>query len=78
MRKIISFSLWGNNRKYLNGAIENCKLAQTIYPDWISYYYLDSIAEEILPELLKFDNVKHSKLASLMLFLTYNLSSNMV
>ena len=58
MRKIISFSLWGNNRKYLNGAIENCKLAQTIYPDWISYYYLDSIAEEILPELLKFDNVK--------------------
>ena len=76
MRKIISFSLWGNNRKYLNGAIENCKLAQTIYPDWISYYYLDSIAEEILPELLKFDNVKNelSKMYPEVKFIIYDTS----
>lgn len=41
MKKIISFSLWGNNSKYTLGAIENIKLAEIIYPDWICRFYID-------------------------------------
>lgn len=39
-KKIISFSLWGNQSKYLVGAIENVKLARTIYPGWICRFYV--------------------------------------
>jgi len=38
--KIISFSLWGNNPKYLIGAIKNAKLTSIIYPNWISRFYI--------------------------------------
>lgn len=41
MKKIISFSLWGNNSKYTLGAIENIKLAKEIYPTWICRFYID-------------------------------------
>lgn len=40
--KIISYSLWGNNPTYLQGAVENAKLASIFYPDWISYFYVSS------------------------------------
>lgn len=39
---IISFSLWGNDEKYLNGAYENLKLAPEIYPDWKVRIYVDN------------------------------------
>jgi len=39
-KKIISFSLYGNNPKYCVGAIENVKLASHIYPDWICRFYI--------------------------------------
>ena len=39
MKKIISFSLWGSNPKYTYGAIENARLAKTIYPGWIARFY---------------------------------------
>jgi hypothetical protein len=38
--KIISFSLWGNNLKYCIGAIRNAELTSTIYPNWISRFYI--------------------------------------
>ena len=41
MKKIIAFSLWGNNTMYTHGVIENCKLAKTIYPDWVVWVYVD-------------------------------------
>jgi len=34
MKKIISFSLWGDNPVYTQGAIRNAELAKEIYPDW--------------------------------------------
>ena len=39
-KKIISFSLWGDNPKYTVGAIKNALLAQIIYPEWICRFYI--------------------------------------
>lgn len=40
MKKIISFSLWGNNPKYLVGAIKNSILAKTFYEGWTPRFYV--------------------------------------
>ena len=39
MKKIISFSLWGDKRKYLDGAIENIKGQKELFPDWKCRFY---------------------------------------
>ena len=38
---IIAFSLWGDGEKYLNGALENARLAPEIYPHWTCRFYCD-------------------------------------
>jgi hypothetical protein len=52
---IIAFSLWGNSPKYNIGAIENAKLASSIYPGWICKFYLGqsvpSMTTKVLNEL---------------------------
>ena len=40
LRKVISFSLYGNVNKYFSGLIENCKIINSIYPDFWIYVYL--------------------------------------
>lgn len=40
-RNIISFSLWGNQAKYLDGAVQNARLANDIYPGWCCRFYID-------------------------------------
>ena len=40
MKKIISFSLWGDIELYTRGAIKNAILAKTVYPDWICRFYI--------------------------------------
>lgn len=47
-KKIISFSLWGSDRKYLQGALENLFLAPYIYPGWICRYYVDTTIPDAL------------------------------
>lgn len=37
---VISFSLWGDHPKYLNGALENIKLQKEFYPEWICRFYV--------------------------------------
>lgn len=37
---VISFSLWGDNPKYLQGAIENARIAADIYPNWVCRFYV--------------------------------------
>lgn len=60
MKKVISFSLWGNNPKYTIGAIRNAELSPHIYPGWICrFYYGDSVPNEIISQLLNF---KHCEL----------------
>ena len=50
--KVISFSLWGNNTMYTHGVIENCKLAKSIYPDWIVWVYVDkTVPSDIITQI---------------------------
>ncbi|GAB3476722.1 tetratricopeptide repeat protein [Marinomonas epiphytica] len=39
---IISFSLWGNQARYLRGALDNLLACQHLYPNWICRFYIDS------------------------------------
>jgi hypothetical protein len=59
MKKIISFSLYGGDRKYSHGMLCNVELAKIIYPDWICrIYYSDSVEKYYVEELKKYDNVE--------------------
>ena len=59
MRKVIAFSLWGDNPKYTIGAIKNAELALKIYPDWMCRYYVGKhIPIETLIRLIEFDNTE--------------------
>lgn len=40
MSKVISFSLWGNNPIYTQGAIRNAILAMTLFPGWTCRFYI--------------------------------------
>lgn len=53
MKKIISFSLFGNNPLYTLGAIENVKLQPEIYPDWICRFYIHTptVPKDIIDKL---------------------------
>jgi protein O-GlcNAc transferase len=42
MKKIISFSLWGDHPKYLVGALKNIKCQQELFPDWTCRFYCHS------------------------------------
>ncbi len=50
MKKIISFSLWGENMMYWDGALKNIQLAKVLYPDWVCRFYVDAASS---PELIK-------------------------
>lgn len=50
MKKIISFSLWGQNPRYTIGALKNQELAKVIYPDWICRFY---IGDNVPPDIMK-------------------------
>jgi len=57
MKKIISYSLWGNENKYLIGAIKNAELCKKIYPDWICRFYTDeSVKNYIVDELINLNS----------------------
>jgi len=52
MKKIISFSLWGDNPKYTIGAIRNAELTPIIFPNWVSRFYCGkSVPEDIIEKL---------------------------
>jgi hypothetical protein len=59
MKKIISFSLWGDNPTYTQGAIRNAELAKEIYPDWVCRYYIGrSTPQQTIDTLSSFDNTE--------------------
>lgn len=59
MKKLISFSLWGDNPIYNVGSIRNAELAKEIYPDWVCRYYIGkSTPKNTLEKLKTFDNVE--------------------
>jgi hypothetical protein len=59
MKKLITFSLWGDNPMYNIGAIENAKLAQSLFPDWICRFYIGTNTDKKTIEKLKtYSNVE--------------------
>lgn len=52
MKKIISFSLYGDKPMYTIGAVRNAELAPTVYPGWICRFYVnDTVPAEIITRL---------------------------
>jgi hypothetical protein len=49
MKRVISFSIWGTNQSYFEGAHANARLAQIYYPDWELWIYC---ASDIAPDAL--------------------------
>lgn len=57
--KLITFSLWGIDLKYLKGAIRNAELAKEIYPDWTCRFYVGkSVPYPFVHQLKSYDNVE--------------------
>ena len=59
MKKLIAFSLWGNNPKYCIGAIKNAELQKKYYSDWICKFYIHKdVPINYIIQLKKIDNVE--------------------
>lgn len=56
MKRIISFSLWGTDKRYLIGAIRNSELCNKIYPGWICRFYVDEDVDESIKKELLMNN----------------------
>ena len=57
--KLITFSLWGQDPKYLVGALKNAELAAEIYPDWVCRFYVgQSVPAPVIFQLESLDNVQ--------------------
>ena len=55
--KYFTFSIWGDNPKYLQGAIRNAELAEQIFSDWTCVFYHDSsVPKETIDRLSAFKN----------------------
>lgn len=59
MKKVITFSLWGNLPRYTIGAIKNIELVPKFYPDFEVYIYIhkETVPEEIVNRIREFSYV---------------------
>jgi hypothetical protein len=51
--KLITFSLFGDQPLYVEGAVENARLAIEIYPEWTARFYVGNDVPESVIERLK-------------------------
>lgn len=59
MKKLITFSLYGQQLKYTYGMVSNVEIAKIIFPDWICrIYYGNSVPKEIIDKLGEYSNVE--------------------
>jgi len=66
MKKLICFSLWGNNYRYTGGAPQNTDLAKIYYPDWICRFYVgEDTPSQLIDELRSRDNVEIIKMSDI-------------
>ena len=57
--KCISFSLWGDAPKYTVGAIENARLCNTYYPEWlVKFIVAPNVPRHVVRSLQQFDNTR--------------------
>lgn len=50
-KRVIAFSLWGSQERYINGAIRNLLLRHDFYPDWEIWIYLDESVPQKLCDI---------------------------
>jgi len=51
-KRIVSFSLWGENSLYIDGAVKNAKLYPEIFTGWsCRFYHDDSVSADVLSQL---------------------------
>ena len=54
MKKLICYSLWGDDPKYTIGAIKNAEQIKEIYPGWIARFYCGtSVPQDIVLQLIE-------------------------
>lgn len=59
MKKVVSFSLWGNNDHYTYGAIENAKIiGDEFYAGWESWFYTHPSVDKNIQSKIKDANGK--------------------
>lgn len=60
MKKVLTFSLWGDNPTYNIGAIKNAELAKIFYPNFECWFYIhqETVPKETIQKLQDFDNTK--------------------
>ncbi len=52
-RNVIAYSLWGQDARYLEGALTNARLAPHLYPGWRCRFYVDgSVPDRVVGALL--------------------------
>jgi FkbM family methyltransferase len=57
-KRVVSYSLFGNNRRYADGAIANAELMVKIYPEWTMYVYFDnSVPLGIIQQLTQYKSI---------------------
>lgn len=53
MKRVISFSIWGNNPMYFSGCFDNLAITQTIYPGWECWFYVDSaVSQDVVDKII--------------------------
>ncbi|QQS48756.1 MAG: hypothetical protein IPM66_09080 [Acidobacteriota bacterium] len=53
MKKVVSFSLWGDHPKYCVGAIRNARLCVDLYKDWVPRFYVGTSVPQSVINTLK-------------------------
>ena len=58
-KRVISYSCYGNAKRYDDGTLVNVELMPTMYPDWEIYIYHDTtVPSNIIDKLTKYKYVK--------------------
>lgn len=52
-RNVISFSLWGDQPRYLRGALQNLVVAPQVYPGWTLRFHVDASVPAAFKDLLR-------------------------
>jgi tetratricopeptide (TPR) repeat protein len=52
-KRVIAFSLWGNEKRYIFGALRNLLLAPDIFPEWELWFYVDNSVSSGFIEIIK-------------------------
>ena len=61
MKKIISYSLFGNNKYYLEGAVTNAEMVEKIFPGWKCRFYIDHNVNPLYIQKSTFRTNKYNK-----------------